>query len=162
MDDVTNFFNNFSVPGETLTIVVHTEFGRTILRNGSDGTDHGQGGGIYLISNNPTVLSTFGEKTYGDISLMDEKRDWLSPGIDVRAIYGTLFDSLYQGNVGYSNPYSSYVMDTETDTQEPEYAYFRPEFTPHSWNASEVAFKFEVEDVNFRPHSMASHIIPSV
>jgi len=41
-DDVAAFFNGFNNPGETLTIVIHSEFGRTIKRNGSDGTDHGK------------------------------------------------------------------------------------------------------------------------
>ena len=43
-DDVASFFNGFTNAGETLTIVIQSEFGRTIKRNGSDGTDHGKGG----------------------------------------------------------------------------------------------------------------------
>ncbi len=56
--------------------------------NGTAGTDHGQGGGIFVISNDPNIQSSMTGSFYGNSNIQKEKNNWLSPGIDYRSVYG--------------------------------------------------------------------------
>ncbi len=74
---------------EEVTILVFTEFGRRIRDNGS-GTDHGSGGGAYLIGDGVQG------GLYGEYPSLDPN-DWLygedlSHTIDFRSIYSTVLD----------------------------------------------------------------------
>lgn len=74
---------------EEVTILVFTEFGRRIRDNGS-GTDHGSGGGAYIIGDGVRG------GLYGEYPSL-EPSDWLygedlSHTIDFRSIYSTLLD----------------------------------------------------------------------
>ncbi|MDE2893605.1 MAG: DUF1501 domain-containing protein [Chloroflexota bacterium] len=74
---------------EEVTILVFTEFGRRIRDNGS-GTDHGSGGGAYLIGDGVRG------GLYGEYPSLDPN-DWLygedlSHTIDFRSIYSTVLD----------------------------------------------------------------------
>lgn len=74
---------------EEVTILVFTEFGRRIRDNGS-GTDHGSGGGAYLIGDGVRG------GLYGEYPSLDPS-DWLygedlSHTIDFRSIYSTVLD----------------------------------------------------------------------
>jgi uncharacterized protein (DUF1501 family) len=53
---VTDFFNQVKDTSK-VTIVIYSEFGRTSTVNGTLGTDHGQGGGIFVVSNDTNVQS---------------------------------------------------------------------------------------------------------
>jgi len=74
---------------ERTLIVVVTEFGRTVLENGSGGTDHGHGGGIFLLGG-----GLRGGKVHGDwVGLRSERlyqgRD-LPVTTDFRDVFATV------------------------------------------------------------------------
>ena len=74
--NATAFFNSVKAT-QNITIVLYSEFGRTIRVNGDLGTDHGEGGGMFILSNNPTLQSNLPNKIYGNMDLLREKNDWL-------------------------------------------------------------------------------------
>ena len=97
---------------EEVTILVFTEFGRRIKDNGS-GTDHGSGGGAYIIGDNVEG------GLYGEYPSIDPA-DWLygedlRHTIDFRGIYGTVLDqwmgvdptSIVGGTFEQINPYKT-------------------------------------------------------
>jgi uncharacterized protein (DUF1501 family) len=99
---------------EEVTILVFTEFGRRIRDNGS-GTDHGSGGGAYIIGDRVEG------GLYGEYPSIDPN-DWLygedlKHTIDFRGIYGTVLDqwmnvdptSIVGGIYEQINPYKTEV-----------------------------------------------------
>jgi len=94
MSNLTKFFNDVK-DTQNITIVVFSEFGRTTKVNGDLGTDHGEGGGMFVISNNQTLLTKLDQKVYGNISLTKAKNNWLGVGIDYRSVYGKIYNALY-------------------------------------------------------------------
>lgn len=53
---VTTFFNAVK-DTQDITIVIFSEFGRTNFTNGDLGTDHGDGGGMYVLTSNAKLRS---------------------------------------------------------------------------------------------------------
>lgn len=53
---MTTFFNAIK-DTQDITIVIFSEFGRTNFTNGDLGTDHGDGGGMYVLTSNPKLRS---------------------------------------------------------------------------------------------------------
>ena len=100
---------------EEVTILVFTEFGRRIRDNGS-GTDHGSGGGCYIIGDGVEG------GLYGEYPSLEQK-DWLygedlRHTIDFRSVYGTVLDqwmgvaptSIVGGTFEQSNPYKAEAL----------------------------------------------------
>ena len=92
---VTDFFQDLRDhdAADEIVMLMFTEFGRRISDNGS-GTDHGSGGGAYLIGNrvNGGLYSEYP-------SLEPSKRAWgedLEHTIDFRGIYATLLEQWLQ------------------------------------------------------------------
>ncbi len=81
---------------ENTTVVVMTEFGRTVKENGNNGTDHGHGGGAFLIGS-----GVKGGKVHG--SWKGLKTDALYEGRDlpVTTDFRDLFHSILDGTFGY-------------------------------------------------------------
>ena len=74
---------------DDITVLVFTEFGRRMRDNGS-GTDHGSGGGAYILGKNVQG------GLYGEYPSLDPA-DWelgedLKHTIDFRGVYGTLLE----------------------------------------------------------------------
>jgi hypothetical protein len=78
-----------------VTVLVFSEFGRTIRVNGDRGTDHGQGGGMFMLTNNPALRAALPATTYGRTSLAYAQYNALGVGIDYRSIYGVVYRALY-------------------------------------------------------------------
>jgi uncharacterized protein (DUF1800 family) len=73
-----------------LTIVIFSEFGRTDKINGNEGTDHGTGGGMTVLSNQlhwPTVV--------GSLSPSTDTYNWTNVIVDERDVWDTIFNVLY-------------------------------------------------------------------
>lgn len=91
---VTNFFNEVK-DTQDVTIVIFSEFGRTNKTNGDLGTDHGDGGGMYVVTSNQALRTKLQAGTYGNMSIKNAKYNSLGVGIDYRSVYGSIFNSLY-------------------------------------------------------------------
>ncbi|MCS6983156.1 MAG: DUF1800 family protein [Candidatus Absconditabacterales bacterium] len=153
--DIRFFFDQAKTKGHNVTIVVHTEFGRTIKRNGSDGTDHGEGGGYFIVSNNVNVQQAFPKKSYGRIDLINTKRDRLGVGIDYRAVYRRIFEALYGITPAIV---AQFDLEQEIDTTPPRFVYTHMTFGAQSDRNVRATINANIEDVNYRPVDMASHV----
>lgn len=154
-NDIRNFFDNAKNAGHNVTIIVHTEFGRTIKRNGTNGTDHGEWWWYFIISNNNNIKNSFSAKSYGRIDLTNSKRDWLGIGIDYRAIYNRIFDWLY-----WITPatVAGYDLQKEIDTTPPRFTLLHPVYKANNDSSVSVSLNSKIFDVNYRPTSMAAHM----
>jgi len=108
IDNVTKFYNSVK-SNSKITIVMYSEFGRTDKVNGSNGTDHGIGGGMIVLSNElkwPEMV--------GSITPSKDQNNWAPASIDARDIWTTIFNSIYQVPVtklyGRSTTISSYPV----------------------------------------------------
>lgn len=50
---------------------------------------------MFVLTNNPTILSSMTGTIYGGINTALERDDWLSPGIDYRNVYGRIMSGIY-------------------------------------------------------------------
>ncbi len=85
----TNFYNDEKTKTK-LTVVFFSEFGRTDKINGSNGTDHGQGGGMVILSN---VLHL--PEMTGTITPSTDTHNWTNVQVDERDVWSTIFNNLY-------------------------------------------------------------------
>ena len=103
---------------ENTTIVTMSEFGRTTIENGSSGTDHGEGGVMFMASGNPGfqggVQQCDGASwATGDTGALFETNErYLSRRLDYRSVLGEMMrqhlgvptDTLNRIIPGYTNP----------------------------------------------------------
>lgn len=144
---LTDFFNRVKARHD-VTIVVFSEFGRTVAVNGDIGTDHGEGGGMFVLSNNSNLLNALPQKTYGNLSFKNSKDNWLGVGIDYRSVYGKIYKSLY--NLSDTN-YFGETADLAKDVDEtpPHFALMRPEYKANNDGYARVDLRFAGEGTNF-------------
>ncbi len=148
--NLSNFFNRVK-DRHNVTIVVFSEFGRTIAVNGDIGTDHGQGGGMFVLSNDPNVLSALPNSTYGNLSVKNAKDNWLGVGIDYRSVYGKLYSALY--GVSPTSYFTAPAdLAKDTDTSAARYSLLRPEYRANSDSSVRVDVRFRAEGANFDPN----------
>ncbi len=136
---------------ENVTIVLYSEFGRTLKSNSSLWTDHGKWGWMFILSNNQQFKEKFPEKIYGNLSFKNAKNNRLWVWIDYRTIYSNILNSLYNKDVS-AQLWATYDMWTYIDETESEIDLFRVEYKRH-WSSSNsyVQFKFDIDDKNFFP-----------
>ena len=65
---MTTFFNSVK-DSQDITLVIFSEFGRTNKVNSTLGTDHGDAGGMYVITSNSTLRSLLSNGVYGNMTL---------------------------------------------------------------------------------------------
>ena len=87
---VSDFFDDLKEhdAGENLIMVMFTEFGRRVKDNGT-GTDHGAGGGAFVIGNN-VKGGMYG--TYPSLKAEDLNQGDLDPNYDFRGFYSTVIE----------------------------------------------------------------------
>ncbi len=143
MANLTNFFNDMKST-QNITIVVFSEFGRTIKVNGDLGTDHGEGGGMFVLSNNPTFLSSVPQKVNGSISIKNAQENWLGVGIDYRSVYGKIYNALYgvsdTSHFGVTND-----LNKDISTAPAKLALSRYEYRSNNDNNVRLNIKFKLE-----------------
>ena len=95
-DSVTALIQNLDATGKSDNVLTMTfsEFGRTIISNGSKGTDHGSAGPMMLFGNkiDPTIL---GENPY--IPPNATRQDNLASEFDFRQIYSSVINQWLGG-----------------------------------------------------------------
>ena len=81
--------------GQQVVVLVYSEFGRRVAANGSDGTDHGTAGPVFVLGSH--VHGGF----YGaQPSLTDLDDGDLKESTDFRSVYGTLLDGVLGTDAG--------------------------------------------------------------
>ena len=87
---VSDFFDDLKEhdAGDNLIMVMFTEFGRRVKDNGT-GTDHGAGGGAFVIGNN-VKGGMYG--TYPSLKAEDLNQGDLDPNYDFRGFYSTVVE----------------------------------------------------------------------
>ena len=87
---VSDFFDDLKEhdAGDNLIMVMFTEFGRRVKDNGT-GTDHGAGGGAFVIGNN-IKGGMYG--TYPSLKAEDLNQGDLDPNYDFRGFYSTVIE----------------------------------------------------------------------
>jgi len=81
--------------GNDVTIMVYSEFGRRVVGNGSDGTDHGTAGPMFIVGN--SVKGGF----YGEQpSLKNLYKNDLAVTTDFRDVYATMIEKVLKSPVG--------------------------------------------------------------
>lgn len=94
---LTPFVNRMKTTqrGQQVTVLVYSEFGRRVAANGSDGTDHGTAGPVFVLGSR--VNGGF----YGaQPSLTDLDNGDLKESTDFRAVYGTLLEGVLGSDAG--------------------------------------------------------------
>lgn len=147
-DSVTKFFNSVK-DTQDITIVIFSEFGRTNRVNGDLGTDHGDGGGIYMVTSNPTLKALLPSGTYGNMSLK-YARNYLGIGLDYRSIYAKIYQGLYgiRGTTYFKDP----SISLENDISLEKNTLSRISLTNRILNGRRVGYlSFSVEGKNYDP-----------
>ncbi|MDD3144606.1 MAG: DUF1800 family protein [Candidatus Gracilibacteria bacterium] len=141
---------------QDVTIVIFSEFGRTLKMTGSMGTDHGKGGGMFIISNNKDVLQNLDKKVYGNLSFKNGYENWLGVGIDYRAVYYSLMKYIYKQDIS-AKLGAVYDINNYIDTTGPKVELLNKEFENISTTRTKIRFKFKLDDTNFKP-DQASYV----
>ncbi|MDD2907278.1 MAG: DUF1800 family protein [Candidatus Gracilibacteria bacterium] len=154
-DRTVEYFNRVKNK-EDVTILLFSEFGRTNKMTASMGTDHGKAGGMFIISNNTKLLSSLDKKVYGNMSFKDSKENWLGVGVDYRAVYSSVLESLYGKDISPQLG-GTFDIDDYVDTNPPKIELFRKEYEYYNTSRTKIKLKFNVDDINFKP-SEASYV----
>lgn len=143
-NDITQFFLQVK-DTQNVTIVIYSEFGRTNAVNGTDGTDHGQGGGMFVLSSNPNLQSTWTGGVYGNMQPSEERDNWLSVGIDYRSVYGKILSKLYSTpEQGFFKKYAG-NLDMDLSQTPNSLSLLRTEYKAHSNTQVRAMVRYGVE-----------------
>ncbi len=147
-NDIATFFNQMKAENKDVTIVVFSEFWRTLKTNWTIWTDHWQWGWYFILTTNSKLKQAIPDKVVWDLSVTKEYNDWFWVWIDYRAVYSKILTSLY--NLDASNYFfGDYNLDDYLNTTTPNPVLFRWEYKNTYWNNVITDFKFSVDDKNF-------------
>ncbi len=156
VSDITNFFDKAKATWKDVTIVVYSEFGRTLKANWTIWTDHWEGGWYFILTSNNSLKTALPDKVIWKLSPEKEIDDWFGTGIDYRSIYSKILSSLYWIDVN-NYFFAPYRLEDDLNTNTPNPVFFRTEVRHSSTNSMNLDFKFKVEDKNYLPKN-ASYI----
>lgn len=147
--EITNFFSQMKAQNKDVTIVVYSEFWRTLKANWTVWTDHGQWWGYFILSTNNALKTSIPQKVVWKIDLQKEYNDWLWVWVDYRSIYSKILKSLYNVDV---NSYflKDYNLEDDLNTETPNPVLKRNEYRNSYNNYVNLDLKFTFDDTNFR------------
>jgi len=134
--DIKTFYDQAKASGEELTIIVYSEFGRTNRINGNNGTDHGKGGGMVVLSNVfdwPNMI--------GEMKPSLDQSNWITPRVDTRAVWSSLLGEHFEATPNELFGTSD-IIDDFLGTTIPAITKWRTEDV----SDTEASFSFEVKD----------------
>ena len=147
--DITNFFTQAKLSWKDVTIVVYSEFWRTLKTNGTLWTDHGQWWGYFILSTNNSLKQAIPDKIIWKLFPEKEYNDWFWVWIDYRSIYSKILTSLY--NIDVNNYFLwEYKLEDDLNITLPNPVFLRREFKHSNSNFMNTEFKFKFEDKNMR------------
>ena len=107
------FYNDLPNHRDRVTVVVQSEFGRRLGKNGGNGTDHGHGGAMFVLGG-----TVNGGKIYGSwpgLQDLDQKQD-LKTTTDYRAVLGEIVTKRL-GNPKLGHVFPKLAPNVSGDTQ---------------------------------------------
>ncbi len=152
---IADFFNKMKAK-EDITLVWFTEFGRTNKINSSDGTDHGQWGGMFVFTNNQKLKARLQDNVYGNLSFEKSQHNWLGVWVDYRTVHKIILEELYNKDLDTLFDLDDEIEDY-VDTTASQVSLFREEYEWRNSTQSRVHLVFNINDANFRP-SGASYV----
>jgi len=133
---------------QDVTIVIFSEFWRTLKMTGSMWTDHWKWGWMFIISNNKDVLQNLDKKVYWNLSFKNWYENWLWVWIDYRAVYYSLMKFIYKQDIS-AKLWAVYDINNYIDTTWPKVELLNKEFENINTTRTKVRFKFKLDDTNF-------------
>ena len=105
---VSKFYNDIKNK-HNVTIVIFSEFWRTLRENTSKWVDHGVGGSMFIITNNKKLRNALKTQFIWNMDFKDSKHNWLGVGIDNRAVWKVILKSLYNIDISKYLPGKIYL-----------------------------------------------------
>ncbi len=146
--DITSFFKDLKNSWKDVTIIVYSEFWRTLKTNWTLWTDHWEGWGYFILSTNNKLKTELPKKVIWKLAPEKEYEDWFGVWIDYRSIYSKILSSLYWIDVN-NYFFGNYKLDDYLNTKLPTPIWFRQEYKHSYTNQMNVDFRFKVDDSNF-------------
>lgn len=147
--DITNYFSDLKASWKDITIIVYSEFWRTLKTNWTNWTDHWKGWWYFILTTNNALKNSIPDKIVWKLIPEKEKEDWLWVWIDYRSIYSKILSSLY--NIDVVNYFKwEFKLEDDINNIIPNPALLRTELNNKYPNNINVDFKFKIEDKNFR------------
>ena len=150
----TEFFNNVK-DKHNVTIVLYSEFWRTLKINSSQWTDHWKWGWMFILSNNQQWKTQLPNKVYGNNSFINAQANRLWVWIDYRSVYKKIYETLYNKDISETLGWN-YDINTYLNDQNPDPKLFRIEYQ-REWSRLRAYLKFSIDDENYF-HTQWSHI----
>lgn len=136
------FFDSIKA-SQDITIVMFSEFGRTIKENGSAGTDHGKWWVMWVLTSNAKLKSILPQKIYWDLDVTKEKEDLLGVWIYYDSVYAKIVEALYDKTAIYTHK-----LENDIDTNTPKITNFNTSLKTSGSNYL-TNVSFDVESPNF-------------
>ncbi len=153
-EKTTEFFNSVKEK-HNVTVVLYSEFWRTLKINSSLGTDHWKWWGMFILSNNQEWKNQLPNKVYGNNSFINAQANRLWVWIDYRSIYKKIYETLYNKDITQSLGWE-FEINTYIDDKTPDPKLFRIEYQ-REWSRLRANLKFSIDDQNYF-HTQWSHI----
>ncbi len=148
-NDITTFFQREKDAWKDVTIIIYSEFWRTLKANWWAWTDHWQWWWYFILSTNNAFKNSLPQKVTWKLEPKKEYNDWFGVWIDYRSIYNKILSSLY--NIDVNSYFGwNYNLDDDLNTTIPTPNLMRVEYKEKWWWSVWVSLKFKVDDKNFR------------
>lgn len=137
-NDISSFYNSVK-DKHKVSVVVYSEFGRTNKTNGNNGTDHGLGGGMIVLSNHlewPNMV--------GKLAPSEDSRNWLTPRVDARSVWSSLLGDHFDENAKDIFSINKTLPDYY-NSEKPEIK----RFSINEMSSNSAYLRFKVEDSDF-------------
>lgn len=147
--DIASFFTEMKAQNKDVTIIIYSEFWRTLKTNWTSWTDHGEWWWYFILSTNSNFKNSITQKIIWKINLEKEYNDWFGVWVDYRSIYSKILKNLYNIDVG-SYFWKDYSLEDDLNTDVPNPVLKRNEYRNSYYNNVNLDLRFKFDDTNFR------------
>jgi len=105
---VTTFYNNVK-NNHNVTIVIYSEFWRTLKLNTTNWLDHWHAWTMFIVTNNEKLKKSLKTQFIWNLDFAEWKDNWLGVGIDNRAVWKTILTSLYDIDISSNLSWNIYL-----------------------------------------------------
>ncbi len=142
ISSVSSFFRNVENT-QDVTIVIYSEFGRTIKENGWWWTDHWKAWAMWVVTNNNNLKSLLTSKIYWELDVIKEKEDFLWVWIYYDSVYAKIIQWLYNKTWIYTH-----LLEDDLSLGSPLVYNFSEEVKTN-WSNNNYWLEFFIDSKNF-------------